>query len=229
MTDLFLPQFFAQLPSDIGDWLQTIVILLVIAGSVFGAISKKLIAWFSPKSQDPPGAPVMPEMRPPAQSLKPPAAKPVTPQVPPPFVVIEEESVARGSATGTARRRRKQKATTHTSAASSSQRKSQRTARPIQQPTEGKGSEQRLGHLRSTLEAEGEEFEALIEEDIGHLITQFDEPGHPSHEWAKGKAPSVTGGHVRSRLRVRRTVREAIIVAEILAPPLAMRDSDQGI
>ena len=228
MTDLFLAQFFAQVSSDIGDWLQTIVILLVVAGSVFGAISKRLIAWFSPKSQDPPGAPVMPEMRPPAQALKPPAAKPLTPQVPPPFVVVEEESVAQGSATGTARRRRKQKATTHPST-SSAQRKSQRTARPIQQPTEREGPEQRLGHLRSTFEEEGEKFEELIEEDIGHLITQFDEPGHPSHEWAKGKAPSVTGGHVRSRLHVRRTVREAIIVAEILAPPLAMRDPDQSV
>ena len=73
---------------ELGDWIEMIIVLVVIAGSVLGGLSKKLIEKFSPDKTQLPG-PARPDRRtagaPPGRGVPPvrPVAKPVAPRLQP--------------------------------------------------------------------------------------------------------------------------------------------------
>jgi len=52
MTGWFMLEILAKSGTDLGDWAELILILLVIGASVIGAVAKKLIAVFTPKQNE---------------------------------------------------------------------------------------------------------------------------------------------------------------------------------
>lgn len=249
--------------SGLDDWIQIIILVLIVGGSVFGAISKKLIAVFSPKedtskgtgdvaskrrpptpasrvqpgpsaqrpaqptrqppitrpypSRPMPAAPVAgrgeprrptPASRPPSQRLTPPKPIPVSQQAPQTLVAEHAEVVARPSP---ARRR------------------------DLSEPA---CAQEHLGHIISALDEEGELIDTTVEDHLGHLESRlgiredrFDE----AVEERLGRVEPESGTQPCARpagapvLAIgspsRRALRRAVVMSEILAPPLALRPS----
>lgn len=68
------------------DWVEIIIVLLVVGGSAFGAISKKLIEAFTPKERGDsahPPRPAPPRPRPPRPTTTPPTVRPTPPSARP--------------------------------------------------------------------------------------------------------------------------------------------------
>ena len=225
---------------EIDNWLQIVIAILVVGGSVIGAVSKKLIQAFSPKEPDKPGQtpagvpgaggprrpapaqgpgqPARPVARPMTRtSPRPPSVEPPVgrPYAPPPPVVI------------------------YTAPEESAQRPAPRpptAPRPRPATPVPARAEQRLGHLEPAVLEEEARFEAATERRMAHLESavpeeelHFDEDieerlGHVE------STPPVPAAAGRSRARVpvisrpsRQTLRRAVVLREILSPPLALR------
>lgn len=231
-------QFPAQV--DFGDWMEIGVLLLVAAASVLAPIVKKIIQALGPKESGkevkdilveveeeldeaplpapparraPPGYPVA-RPRPPARasSGQPPMAKPM---VPPP---------SRRDAVAEIRETRPIEPTTLPPSSPPGPRRSARTppTRPVP-PAARSFREERLVHVakkqRPESQAPKKRMERpLRERDLGDL-----KPSHKPVAPGAGRERDSAIGHP-SRAELRR----AILMREILGPPVALRETDDA-
>lgn len=220
--------------SEIGDWMQFIIILLIIGGSVFGAIAKKLIAAFSPKDSEdstkglptPPGAkPVTPPVARKAAAHPPPEQPTVDTRNLPPILAEIIEEVA-GRRTEESQRRRQRQAP-------SREAQPQRVhPRPPQPPRGAPASaiqtlapDEHLGHIHSAIDDQERRFESDVEHRLGRLRSSFDTK---TPTVAPAIVPRAAGAFSMPTSAARLGVRElrrAVVLSEILAPPLALRAS----
>lgn len=261
-----------QLKFD-GNWVEIIIILLVIGGSVFGTISKKLIEVFSPKDSDKaqetsgdladgPKQPVppRPRVRPSHRVARPMPLPPRTsPPVPPPIVrpysrsALPSEALHEATPLPTAQ----ESSTTSISPAFETPERAaspwteSAPSRPVQPkpkrverstfvppagvsaPAAAEGRlghltstiestggldevavEKRLGHLQSTIADRGDELEESVEDRLGHV-----DPGFPAPRATAGKRATIPGiGRATPR-----SLRQAILLREILGPPVSLQ------
>lgn len=212
MTDTILAQ-----GSKLEGWIQGIVVLLVIGGSLLKPITKALIEHFGPKdSASPTGqtrstgdsAVPRPPVRPPVAPTPPvaraPQARPVTlPHQPAPS-------------------RPRPPASPKPQPATQRPRPSQPTTKPKKAVSR---TEDRLGHLKPTvkehlghvdsvIELRDDQIEQVVEEHLGHL--------EPSTAPTGSKKRAARGPE--SWLRpTAGTLRRAVVLSEVLQPPLALR------
>lgn len=222
---------------EIDSWLQLVIAILVVGGSVLASVSKKLIQAFSPKEPDKPGqtqagAPGAgaPRRAAPArdagQPMRP-AAKPMTPTsprppsveppvarpYPPPPVVIRtapDEPPQRAA-------RRPPTTPRPKSATPAPARAEQRLGHlePAVLVVEARfeaAAEKRMAHLESAVPEEELHFEEDIEERLGQVESAPWEPGAAG----PGRVPLI-------RRPSRQALRRAVVLREILSPPLALR------
>ena len=222
---------------EIDNWLQIIIAILVVGGSVIGAVSKKLIQAFSPKEPDKPGQiqPGVPgdsrrlaPVRRPGQPT-PPVARPMVPTSPRPPSV--EPPVARSY--------QPPPIVTYTVPEELPRRAAPRprsVPRPKPATPVPARAEQRLGHLEPAVLEEEARFEAATEERMAHLESavpeeelHFEEDIEERLGYVESTSPAPTAAR-RGRARVpvisrpsRQTLRRAVVLREILSPPLALR------
>ena len=213
---------------EFDKWFQIVIAILVVGGSVLATVSKKLIQVFSPKEPDKPGqiqagapgAPRRPaQARDPGQSARP-VARPMTttssrpssveppvarPYPPPPIVSYSVPEELPQRAAPRSRTTHRPKPATPAPARAKERLGHRKLAVP---------KEERMAHLESAVPEEELYFEEDIEERLGHV---------ESTPWA----PAATR---RGRARVpvigcpsRQTLRRAVVLREILSPPLALR------
>ena len=253
------------------NWLQMVVLGVIIAGSVLGPVAKKLIEKFSPvKEQEPgtgrpkqrgqgaPSPPRVPPAHPVARPLPPqlgpqrPAARPVARgHVPPPPVEQFELEVVLPPVTPhprTAPRRpaaqqpptRPPQVPTAAPPPRPRREPAQRSAtkpergrriarKPSETPYDGVEARlghleptvaDRLGHLESALEDETVEVEAAVEDRLGHMDSDLDVVDPTS-----ARSRRRTG--LLARRPTRRALQHAVLMREILGPPLALRTPDE--
>lgn len=234
-----LPSMLAQ--SDFAPWINAIILILVIGGSLFGAVSKKLIAHFSPKeSQD--GSAPKPSASgrsvdpiPPLPTAR--TARPATRSVPP---VPDVESIPTLIQPLAPRRATRARPAPHQARPAKPVARSvpaHARRRPVQPhvpptPTE---IEQEVSTLGAGVRAEQARFEAETEKRMSHLDAGFDEraaqleagiearlgrvesPTDFPEETVEQRGTGVIGHLTRSSLR------RAIVLNEILATPLGLR------
>ncbi len=258
---------------DFGDWIQIGIVVLVMAGSILGPITKKLIDAFSPKESGdaaPPGrplpraaaahpvarpTPVSPSARPvaprPVVTAGPVAtAVPVAPAVPQRPKLREASPQPGRDAPARLPGRERQplpprprkvrrRQPTETPPPTSSQppsrlpqpRESKSPARESREPktapsrsgslaSRGPGVEPHLGHLSSRLDDGGERIDARVEAHLGHL--------QPSTAAATTEQQGQTPLEAFGRPSIR-TLRQAVILREILSPPLSLRPPAESL
>ncbi len=256
-----------------GNWVEIIIVLLVIGGSVFGTISKKLIEVFSPKDSDKaegtsgdhaggPKQPVPPRRRvrpshPVARRLPlpPSAPTPAPPTIGRPLPSSTLPTEALNEATPLPMSKERGTAPTSPAVETPEQPVSPwaestpprpappRTKRPARStfvPPRGvsapatteerlghltstvestmglkeMGAEKRLGHLESAIADRGDELAAAVEGRLGHV-----DPGFPAPRAAAGKRATIPGiGRTTPR-----ALRQAILLREILGPPVSLQ------
>ncbi len=214
--------------TDAGNWIEIVIILLVVGGSIFGAVSKKLIAAFSPKESEESGNEKGKVMRAPPHPAPPqrrgqpvhPVARPLQPTPSP----QAEPPIVRSHPPRTAPRPKPAAAPP-------------RPRRP-QKPAPAR-AEARLGHLEVTVMEEEARFEAARERRMAHLKSRVLE-GEERFEEAVEKrlshlepAPDEATAAAQACVRIpvigrlsRQTLRHAVVLREILSPPLALRPPD---
>ena len=248
-----------------------VVLIVVIAGSVLGGISKKLIEKFSKdktqrpeigrperRSQGAPSHPRVPPAHPVARPLpsreeaQRPTDRPVAQRhaPPPPVELVELEvvlppvvprppaaprrpaaqqplagppQVPTAAPSPRPRREPAQRSATKP-------RRGRRIARkPGETPYDGVEAglghleptvEGRLGHLESALEDETVEVEAAVEDRLGHMDSDLDVVDPTS-----ARSRRRTG--LLARRPTRRALQHAVLMREILGPPLALRTPDE--
>ncbi len=230
---------------QIDDWIQIIIVILIIGGSAFGAVAKKLIKTFTteespgePATRSPggsgharPAPPVarpMPTARqyPTAPALRPPTREELPRPPVPVHPTIARRRTSEPTRQGTPR--------------------PQPTARPIpsrpratQRPA---ATEERLGHLTSAVEQTGGLDEAVVEQRLGHLESSVAQRGdrleagmeqrlgHVEPGPEKKPATARGGLHIPVLGRgTRHNLRQAILLREILGPPVALRQLDDDL
>ena len=209
---------------DTGSWIETVVILLVIAGSVLGPLAKKLIDAFTPKQTDSqrPGAdgpekvaparparPVTPPATPRAQTMAPAAQSASGPPV------ARQARVAEPLGPVAPPRRSPPPAPTGRPA-------------PIHRPpapstirtVEDQGGRIKLGlnHL-----APADLGHLQPEEDLGHLAPEEDLGNLVPQHRPKASAHKRPRRLTRAATSTQDALRHAIIMSEVLGPPLALR------
>jgi hypothetical protein len=229
-------------PAQLDDWIQIIVILFVVVGSIFGALSKKLIERFTPKDAqrddnqrsqatggtEPPAQPAAPVARPlqPMSRLGPATQHPAArPSSPPP---VTEHAMPTAPFPPPPRRARPRapaaKRLPHPGHVVSEPAKAEQRLghlTPVVELTgdrEEVAAEQRLGHLETTIEDRDDRIEAVIEEHLGHGDTT--RPTPYAQRSARRRVP-VFG---RATPQV---LRQAVLMREILGPPIALRRDDE--
>ncbi len=229
-----------------GNWVEIIIVLLVIGGSVFGPISKKLIEAFSPKdsdkaegpSGDPTGqpkplAPPRPHVRPGQRVARPlplpPRTAPARPAAHergmlPASPAIETPEQALGPWTEMAPARPRPK------------RPAESTFVPTPEVSAPATAEGRLGHLESNLERTGGLEEVATEKGLGLLESAIADRGDELDEAVAGRLGHVDPGAwaqpatAGKRLTIPgigratpRALRQAILLREILGPPVSLQ------
>lgn len=231
------------------DWIQTIIILLVIGGSVMGPILKKLIDAATPK--DDPKTPTTPPSprdggsEPPQKIDRPrptpsrserraaesediPQAVPI-PLLPPRRAVTSRRATPEPPPPPTVRDTPRR-----------------RTSPPLQRPTEPKAGkterlphlasgDERLGHLESIVEQTGGADERASEQRLHRVASSIEEAAERIHagiderlghvESAAYALPTQTSGRARIPGFGRATphaMRQAVVLREILGPPVAL-------
>lgn len=226
MVDFLIAQ------SDLDEWIRILIIALVFGGSALGAVGKKLIEIFSPKEDPPPAKKIDPVSAPkrpvrrapmdvevlplPQQTSSPPSAAP--PVVLPP--------VAR-PAPAQARRPQRSK------------------ARPVPPPQPAPSRHQRkpepkkreagnLRHLEPTVDDDLNRLGSRVAQRAGKVDTRVDDHlGHLTPHVAEGRSasPKVTTRSSIGKLAglSRGEIRRAILLREILGPPVALRSQEDRI
>lgn len=241
--------------SDFEQWGQLIIAVVVVLGSLFGAVSKKLIKMFSPKPPETsemselptitvvdardtsvrvePARPValpttstptgrsaptgrslptrrsMPTARPATPSER--LATPVKPMPPEAPVRRSPHRVEPGLPSAQPVARRARPTTTR--------------AMPPSKALKGVGLaldasvEEHLGHLRSEIEDQGERVSSSVEQRIGHLETHIDAAETVTQEPRRHPVLGLTN---------QASLRHAVLMREILGPPIALRDSNDA-
>ena len=252
---------------QIDDWIQIIIVILIIGGSVFGAVAKKLIKTFTPQEspREPtrgspagvghtrPGVPPRPvQPAPPVARPMPTAGQYPTAPVPrpptreklprPPVPVhptIARRRTSEPPGKPPVSRSRPEPTRQGTP-------RPQPTARPIssrpraaQRPAT---TEERLGHLTSAMEQTGGLDEAAAEQRLGHVesaVAQRGERLESAMEQRLGhvepgpeKKPATARGGLYIPVLGRaapQNLRQAILLREILGPPIALRRHDDDL
>ncbi len=214
--------------NGLDGWVQIIVLVLVFGGSAAAAIGKKLIEVFSPK-EDPspvktakPGSQPMGRAKPASPSAGgPPVLRPSVAQqsAPPPVVLTPVARPARPDPQCS--RRVPTRSVQPSRSAPSSQpvealakRRAPGTLRRLE-PT----VDDDLDRLGSRIAQRALKVDAKVDKHIGHLKPQVAE--------ARESRPSESLGGSMSRLS-RAEMRRAIVLREILGPPIALRSPDDG-
>lgn len=245
----FESQFGLLAEGEIAEWIRILVILLVVGGSFFGKIGKKLIERFSPQAPEKPQAPNVP-----TESLRrdptPPVARPsrpvARPAPPPPRVPVARAAPVRPVApqrpviaTAPAARRPVQppvSAKTETPRREvtptpvgerepESRRRRQRAARTTAPPSRRKTGnlearvDERFKPLESSLEHRAEQIAARVEKHLGRLKPQTAPAARPD------EAASESEGFARPS---RSELRRAVVLREILSPPIALRAPEEN-
>lgn len=238
-------------PTGLDDWLQAIILILVIAGSALGAISKKLIEFFSPqnggrddfKRKHADGGP--PKI-PPTPQARPVAGHPHVPSDSPTWRHTREEHH------GPQERRRTQVQAVPPPAKPIPRR--ERQARPSRPPPVRRA----YRHQEKTRRA-GEEVQTeglvvksgdvtVAEISLGHLSSAIEEAGsqgRAAQKTRRRQRDMVSRGGITLReqpeaaptaaalavfdLKKPATLRRAIVLSEILGPPVAVRDPEEHI
>lgn len=217
--------------NGLDGWVQIIILVLVFGGSALAAIGKKLISVFSPKEDPSPVKTAKPVSQPMkrAKPASPPAGVPpvlrpsVAQQSAPPPVVLTP--VARPARPDPQRSRRvptrsvppprlvpsgqPPKATTKSRAPGALSRL---------EPT----VDDDLDRLGSRIAQRALKVGAKVSDHLGHLKPQVAE----AWESSPGSSSESLGGSM-SRLS-RAEIRRAIVLREILGPPIALRSPDDG-
>ncbi len=231
-----VPLFLA----DVDDWVQIVILILVVGGSALGSVSKKLIEHFgskespSPESEDFPGRipgparPDHPPARPmPARGSQPPPAHPaplrplVLERVPdkrvtPPLVAPTDTPVARPAPK-----------TLHPASPTDEPAQSRRGVPPA--PAKRRPARRASRSAETVAATASHGFEPTDhlphldpEEHLGHLAPE----GHLGNLDVTEQTVVETKDELLDQVRrpSRAALRRAIVMSEILAPPLALRD-----
>ena len=196
-----------------GDWIQFLVVIVVIGISLLGQLSKVLIQKFSPEKpeQRRPDA-VAPRSAPPPAvrgSTRPSIAPPARPRVPRPTIAPPVRPVAQRPAAPPMARPKP------ASPRSFSTPKRPPVAQPV--PMDEPTIQRRhLAQIASALEKESEVVDAEVSEHLsqveGDLVPEIVET-------------AVVAPHAPFERLSRAALRRAIVLSEVLAPPLALRAS----
>lgn len=218
---------------DVENWGELVIALVVVVGSLFGAISKKLIAYFSPKTPETPeligdaakgvrpAGPVRREARPlpPIAPSQAPTARPVTttapsasPQPPRPVRIdATPRRVARPRSSVKPTARKARPATPRPTPPS-------RTPVADEPILMDEMVEDHLGHLTSMFEGEESRIEDGVERRLGHVESQLAASASLERKPLQRTLPA---------LGTRSSLRQAIVLCEILGPPIALRPPDE--
>ena len=227
--------------SDLEPWINAIILILVIGGSVFGAVSKKLIAHFSPKKSQDGSAPKplasgrAADEIPPSRRSR--TARPVARSLPP---IPDTESIPTLIQPLPPRPAARARPAPHTArpATPASEpgqvRRRRRSVQPHVPPTPTE-IEQEVRTLGSGVRAEEARFEAATAKRMSHLDAGFDERASQLDAGVEARL-----GHVESPTDFPEAITEhrgagvighlsrssllrAIVLNEILATPLGLR------
>ena len=245
MDAMLLAQFHG-----LDDVVQGIIVILVILGSIFGPLVKKLIEKSNPQkparpdeskerereAHQPlpslphhPSRPLHPTARPLPGGLRP-QVRPegmVPPIVPRRREIVVETIIERLSgqrpsppapATPPAHTGRPQP---RSQIAAKAKPQQSRPSRPTQPPAKSARDrvEEHLGHLDTSVADEAEALAASTEKHLGHVKTDLTVSEEAAREAVEGAPSSVLG---LPRL-THDALRHAVVMREILGPPLAMR------
>ncbi len=218
------------------DWIQIIIVILVVGGSAFGAVGKKLIKMFTPEESHgetarrgaagsghaPPGAPrrsvqpAHPVARPMPSSPLPGSIPPAGPLGKPPVSRSQPELPPYGppSPKRTARPIPSRRRATPRPATAEGRLGHLISAVEQTGGLDEATAEQRLGHLESAVKQRGDSLEAAVEQRLGHVESGLEKrPGA-----ARGPLPIPVIGRPTPQ-----TLRQGIVLREILGPPVSLR------
>lgn len=241
-------QLLAQQGPEFGDWIQIIVVVLVVGGSILGPISKKLIEKFGAEkpgesdaarpartSRPQPSTPrrqMQPQhsvARPMPPGARPQAMPPSSQPLPLPEEIFQPVAPPRGMVPqgGSAEQPERPPPRPPTAAPVSVPRhmarpsvsvraKQQHRPAPAPRPKQPVHDrvEEHLGRLESALDDETAQVDVDIEERLGHIESELEAPDATTK--ARGRTDKI--GH-----QTRRSLRHAIVMREILGPPIALR------
>ncbi len=212
MTDTILAQ-----GSNLEGWIQGIVVLLVIGGSLLKPITKALIEHFGPKDSASPtgrarstGDSAMPRpagrspVAPTPPVARAPQARPVT--LPHQPALSRPRPPARPKPRPATQRPRPTPRTAEPKRAAL--RTEDRLGHLV--PT----LKEHLGHIDSVIELRDDQIEQVVEEHLGHL--------EPSTAPTASKKRVVREGEFLAK-PTRSSLRRAVVLSEVLQPPLALR------
>ncbi len=227
------------------DWIQLVIILLIVGGSVLGPVVKKLIEAFTPKDEgsstpraralgaDPsqeqdttlePRRPRVHEEVPKAAPVPAPPRRRTTTAQQAPRRERQPAQPAPPSTPPPPRRRKPEpRPTSRPTVATSSMENVEDPLGHLTSMVEQTGgadertSQQRLGHVTSTIEGVGERLHNSIDEHLGHVeSTAYARPSRtPTRARIPGFGPATP-----------QALRQAVLLREILGPPLALRPPD---
>lgn len=191
---------------DFDKLFKYLILFMVVAGPVLAAVAKKLIAFFSPESPNGEKPPELPKL--PAR----PKVEVLEARRPPVLPFAAPQPVARPVARRAA-----------------SARPVARLTRPpkLEPITLEAIVEDHLGHLTSEVEDEGKRLDQGVEGRLGHIKTTVRPATALSERLAARHKESPVPSAPTSLRRVsRQGLRRAIVLREVLGPPVAFRASD---
>ncbi|MCH7871079.1 MAG: hypothetical protein IID33_05210 [Planctomycetes bacterium] len=210
---------------DLDQLFQYLIVIAIVVGPILAAVVKKLIAYFSPKPPELPKPPVQSRMKVPAAQVR--TARPVPPIEPPLVPTVptaraaQPEQPAVGQPRPIARRVAFGGATATTAA---------RQARsPADVPMTLEAMvEDHLGHLTSNIESETERVDRGVKRRLKHVETHVatlqSKWDRPAEQKTVTDAPTAS---TSVRRLTRQDLRRAILLREILGPPVALRAPDE--
>ena len=207
---------------DLDQLFQYLIVIAIVVGPVLAAVVKKLIAYFSPKPPELPKPPVQSRMKVPAAQVR--TARPVPP-IDPPLVPTARAARPEQPAVGQPRPIARRVALGSASATTAA-----RQARsPADVPMTLEAMvEDHLGHLTSNIESETERVGRgakrrlkPVETLVATLQSKWD---RPVERKTVADAPTAL---TSVRRLTRQGLRRAILLREILGPPVALRAPDE--
>ncbi len=220
---------------DLDSWIQIIMVILVFGGTALGAISKKLIEYFGPKKEDDAKGKTPPRPIPRGKKpMSPPRAKPIV-DVEEREVILEPQRVPAPPVARPAKpvpppveihARPAPRPVVVSSSEPSRPRGQLRNeeGRPRRSPGRLRHLEptvdDHIDPLHSRVEEHAELFEETVEEHLGHLKPRVAAAGRTGSRRPRDTMFGPMTGLDRSALR------RAVILREILGPPVALRSQD---
>ena len=199
-----MPQF------EMDKLFDYLIVIVVVVGPLLAAFTKKLITYFSPEKSELSKPPELPKKPVRPKVMVPEVKRPVARPAPP---VARRQPVARPAAP---------RATRAKTVA--------RRARPSKDEpiTLEAMVDDHLGHLTSPVEDEGKRMDKGVEARLGHMKTTIrptTAPAEVSAPRRKQRPDSLVSTSLTELSR--QGLRQAIVLREILGPPVALRAPDE--